>query len=133
VQIKRAEAGSEDHWPLDAARIAATIGSFSDPGVEPADGLVAAIQQQQVGPALYHLQRQLEADSLSPRLLGAVLKGALQADRDPIDPYIVVMPWAAWSLARQTSDPALAGLIMSQAVSMLASLQERQLSWTYQQ
>jgi hypothetical protein len=126
-------AGADDTWALDAAGIAARTGGCTDTAVEPVDGLIAAIQQQQVGPALYHLQRQLDADSLSPKLLGAILKGGLQADRDPIDPYIIVMPWAAWSLARQATDPALAGLIMAQAVSMLASLQERQLSWTYQQ
>lgn len=131
-QTAAAEPGSDDHWPLDAGRITALIGDFQDTATEPADGLVTAIQQQQVGASLYFLQRQLEAESLSPKLLGAILKGALQADRDPIDPYIVVMPWATWSLARQATDPAQAALIMSQAVSMLASLQERQLSWTYQ-
>jgi hypothetical protein len=132
-QITQPEPGSEDHWPLDATRIAETIGGFTDSGADPVDGLIDAIGHQRVGPALYYLQRQIEADALSPKLLGAVLKGALQADRDPIDPYIIVMPWAAWSLARQTADPALASLIMSQAVSMLASLQDKQLSWTYQQ
>lgn len=131
--ITTAEPGGEDHWPLDDALIRQKIGDFADTATEPITGLVDAIQNQQEGAALYFLQRELQANSLSPQLLGAVLKGALLADRDPIDPYSIVMPWAAWSLARQATDPQLANLCMSQAVTCLANLQEKKLSWTYQQ
>lgn len=129
-QIETVASGSPEDSPLDEAALAARIDQGQAATETPVDAVVDAIKGQQVDAALAYLDQALQGSGLTDKLLGALIKGALGADRDPIDPHSLLLPWAAWSLARQ-AEPALARLILAQAVLNLASLQTKQLGWTY--
>lgn len=130
ARIEATASSSEDDWSLDDATLAVRMGRECPATTSPAEALADAIKGQQDDAALVYLDQELQASGLSSKLLSALIKGALGADRDPLDPHSVILPWAAWSLARQ-AEPALARLMLAQVVLSLANLQTKQLGWTY--